>query len=71
MPSLTDHPFAAWSLLWPAMLVEEASKISAAVARGLTNPISDPPQQGLAAEPGWITANELVVELASVRIRHF
>jgi poly(3-hydroxybutyrate) depolymerase len=71
MPSLTDHPFAAWSLLWPAMLVEEASKISAAVARGLTNPIGDPPQQGLAAEPGWITANELVVELASVRLRRF
>ena len=53
------------------MLVEEASKISAAVARGLTNPIGDPPQQGLAAEPGWITANELVVELASVRLRRF
>jgi poly(3-hydroxybutyrate) depolymerase len=71
MPSLIDHPFAAWSLFWPAMMVEEASKMSAAVARGLTNPISDPPQQRLAAEPGWMTANELVLELASVRLRRF
>lgn len=71
MPGFSDHPFAAWSLLWPAIMAEEASQISAAVARGLTSRVGDRAQELHAAEPGWISANDLVLELASVRLRRF
>ena len=52
------------------MIAEQASEISAAVARGLAGDLG-PLQESHAAEPYWVTANELALELASVRLRRF
>jgi poly(3-hydroxyalkanoate) synthetase len=52
-------------------MAEEASEISAAVARGLTSRIGDPAQETRAIEPGWVSGNDLVLELGSVRLRRF
>src|SRR5262245_55611888 len=68
MAGLEDHPLATLGLLWPAMMAEQVSEIAAAVARGLAG---SAPGDQLQVEPPWLTANEVVVDLASVRLRGF
>jgi len=68
MAGLEDHPLATLSLLWPAIMARQASEFTAAMARGLVGfgGEHEPP-----VEPTWVTANEVVLDLASVRLRGF
>ena len=71
MPNAGDHPLATLGLLWPTIVAEEVSEFSAAVARGLTYLACDLPAAITVTEPCWVTPNEIVLELESVRLRCF
>ena len=71
MPGIADYPLVAFGLLWPALVAEQTSEFSAAVAHGLVD-LADGAHDGPhLVEPGWVTSNEVVLELASVRLRRF
>ncbi len=70
MPGVDDYPLAALGLLWPAIIAEQASELATAWTQGLldlANAHGEPP----GAEPGWVTPNEVVLDLESVRLRGF
>jgi poly(3-hydroxyalkanoate) synthetase len=70
MPHAADHLVPSLGLLWPALVAEEVSEFSGALARGLTHLACDLPATA-ATEPCWITPNEVVLELESVLLRRF
>jgi poly(3-hydroxybutyrate) depolymerase len=70
MPGNTDYPLAAFGLLWPAIAAEQASALAAAVAQGFTALTGDHEADEL-EQPPWLTPNDIVLELASVRLRRF
>jgi poly(3-hydroxybutyrate) depolymerase len=70
MPGITDYPLAAFGLLWPAIVAEQASALAAAVAQGFIDLTGDHEADEL-EQPAWLTPNEIVLELASVRLRRF
>jgi poly(3-hydroxybutyrate) depolymerase len=71
MPHAADHLVPALGLFWPALVAEEVSEFSGALARGLTHLACDLPEATAATEPCWVTPNEIVLELESVRLRRF
>ena len=71
MPRVADFPFAALGLLWPAIAAEQTSEFAAAVAQGFLDLAGEPTGESLGLEPGWVTPNEIVLELESVRLRGF
>ena len=71
MQCVADHPLAALGLLWPALVAEEVSAFSEALARGLTHLACDLPEVDPAVEPRWIRRNEIALELDSVLLRRF
>jgi poly(3-hydroxybutyrate) depolymerase len=71
MARVADYPFAALGLLWPAIMAEQASEFAAAVAHGLIDLAGEPEGETHGAEPAWVTPNEVVLELESVRLRGF
>lgn len=73
MPGSRDIPIplAAFGLLWPALVAEQTSAFAAAMAQGFLDLAGDPRGEPHAVEPGWVTSNEIVLELESVRLRAF
>ena len=71
MPDLADYPLFAFGLLWPALVAEQTSEFAAAVAQGLVDLAEGPQDEQHLVEPGWVTSNEVALELASVRLRRF
>ena len=71
MPDLADYPLFAFGLLWPALVAEQTSEFAAAVAQGLVDLAEGPQGEQHLVEPGWVTSNEVVLELGSVRLRRF
>jgi poly(3-hydroxybutyrate) depolymerase len=70
MPSIADYPLVAFGLLWPALMAEQASEFAAAIAHGLVD-LAGAQDQPNEVEPAWTTANEVLLELESVRLRRF
>jgi poly(3-hydroxyalkanoate) synthetase len=71
MPSVADYPLIAFGLLWPAFVAEQTSELAGAVAHGLIDLADGPHNESHLVEPGWITQNEVALELGSVRLRRF
>jgi hypothetical protein len=71
MPDVADYPLVAFGLLWPALVAEQTSKFAVAVAQGLVDIASGSHDEPHLVEPRWITSNEVVLELGSVRLRRF
>ena len=71
MARVADLPLAALGLLWPAIAAEQTSEFAAAVAQGFLDLASDLNGEPLGLEPGWVTPNEIVLELESVSLRGF
>ena len=71
MPGIADYPLVAFGLLWPALVAEQTSEFSAAVAHGLVDLADGAHDEPHLVEPGWVTSNEVVLELRSVRLRRF
>ena len=70
MPGITDYPFAALGLLWPAIVAEQASEFAVAMVDAFVDLAGqDAEVQGV--EPAWVTPNEVMLELDSVRLRGF
>jgi len=69
MPGIGDDALAAFGLLWPAIAAEQATAMAAAVAQEFLDLADD--HQTREAEPSWATPNEIVLELAAVRLRRF
>ena len=71
MARVADLPLAALGLLWPAIAAEQTSEFAAAVAQGFLDLAGDLNGEPLGLEPGWVTPNEIVLELESVSLRGF
>ena len=71
MPGIAHYPLVAFGLLWPALVAEQTSEFAAAVAQGLVDLAGGPNDEPHLVEPEWVTSNEVVLELGSVRLRRF
>ena len=70
-PHVADVSLTALGVLWPAMLAQEVSEVSAAIARGLITIVDGGEHAEPRSEPGWVTPNDIILELESVRLRRF
>ena len=68
MARVADFPLAALGLLWPAIAAEQTSEFATAVAQGFLDLAGDLNGEPLGLEPGWVTPNEIVLELESVTL---
>ncbi|MCC6779826.1 MAG: alpha/beta fold hydrolase [Hyphomicrobiales bacterium] len=59
------------ALLWPALAAAAASDFASAVAKQFVSLAIDGPHVDQPGEPEWASPNEVVLELAAVRLRAF
>jgi poly(3-hydroxybutyrate) depolymerase len=71
MPGIADSPLVAFGLLWPALVAAQTSEFAAAVAHGLVDLAGGPHDDANLVEPGWVTPNDVLLELGNVRLRRF
>ena len=63
--------FPPLAFLWPALAAETASEFASAMAREFISLAVGPGAETGAPEPQFATRNKVVLELATVRLRHF
>ena len=59
------------AFVWPALIAQSASELSAACSKQLVEIVIGPETDFVACEPNWATPNTVALELTTVRLRDF
>jgi poly-beta-hydroxyalkanoate depolymerase len=71
MPESIGPQFPAAAFLWPALAAEQVSEFASFLAKEFANFAIGPATATAGPEPCWITPNQVLLELDSVRLRDF